>query len=123
MKSLRYGTAAFVAAFLIFVLPVNSASPAREQDRASSEDQARSFTVRPATSKIMVDGVLDEQAWADAASGDLPYEWLPGDNVPAPVETEFLITFSTQHLYIAMRCFDPEPERIRAHLMDRDEMD
>lgn len=123
MKSLRYGTAAFVAAFLIFVLPVNSASPAREQDRASSEDQARSFTVRPATSKIMVDGVLDEQAWADAASGDLPYEWLPGDNVPAPVETEFLITFSTQHLYIAMRCFDPEPERIRAHLMDRDAMD
>jgi hypothetical protein len=123
MKSLRYGTAVFVAAFLILVLPVSSASPAREQDRAPSEDQARSYTVRPATSKIMVDGILDEQAWADAASGDLPYEWLPGDNIPSPVETEFLITFSSEHLYIAMRCFDPEPGKIRAHLMDRDAMD
>jgi hypothetical protein len=123
MKSLRFVTAAAAAASLFFVLPAKSASLPRKQDRVSAEDSARRYTVRPATSLIKIDGILDEQAWADAASGDLPFEWLPGDNVPAPVESEFLITFSTEHLYIAMRCYDPEPEKIRAHLMDRDAME
>jgi len=123
MKSLCTVTTAVVTALFFFVLPASSASPPREQDRASAESQARSYTVRPATSEIKIDGVLDEQAWVDAASGDLPYEWLPGDNIPALVETEFLITFDTEHLYIAMRCYDPEPHRIRAHLMDRDAME
>ncbi|MCP5102015.1 MAG: carbohydrate binding family 9 domain-containing protein, partial [bacterium] len=51
------------------------------------------------------------------------YEWTPGDNIPAPVKTECLVTFDKSKLYIAFKCFDPEPGKIRAHLMDRDSMD
>lgn len=83
---------------------------------------ARSFDVERATSPVKVDGVLDEQAWRDALVYDIPYEWLPGDNTPAPVKTDFLVTYDNDFLYAAWRCFDPQPAAIRAHLMDRDEI-
>jgi len=67
--------------------------------------------------------VLNEDAWARAVVIKLPYEYLPGDNIPAPVETECLVTYDNNDLYVAFRAFDPEPQKIRAHLMDRDAMD
>jgi len=81
---------------------------------------ARELAVRRATSAIHVDGVLDEAAWKDALTVDLPYEWSPGDNVPPPVRTDFLVTYDDKYLYVAFRAYDPEPSQIRAHLMDRD---
>ena len=123
MKSAYPATAGILIALAFLTLPLGAASRSQEREQDSSDRKIQNYTVLPATSEIKVDGILDEPAWADAASGDLPYEWLPADNIPAPVDSEFLITFSAQHLYIAMRCYDPEPEKIRAHLMDRDAME
>ncbi len=84
------------------------------------EKGPRQLQVRPATSEIVIDGRLEEPAWAQAVRYDLPYEWFPDDNVPAPVETEFLVTYDEARLYVAWICHDPRPAEIRAHLMDRD---
>lgn len=78
------------------------------------------YQIRRATSPVKVDAVLDEKAWRDALAFELAYEWLPGDNAPPPVRTEFLVTYDDEHLYAAWRAFDPDPSQIRAHLMDRD---
>ena len=72
---------------------------------------------------MKVDGVLDEPAWENALVLKIAYEWLPGDNTPAPVDTDVLITHNRTHVYVGFRCFDPEPQKIRAHLMDRDAID
>jgi hypothetical protein len=85
--------------------------------------ERRHFTVRPSGEDIRIDGVLDEKAWAEADVIDLIYEWTPGDNVPPPVDTDFLVTYSEKYLYMAFRCFDPDPKSVRAHIMDRDSMD
>jgi hypothetical protein len=90
---------------------------------AADQEKAERYEVSPAASAIRVDGLLDEAAWQKATVLKLPYEWMPGDNAPAPVETECLVTFDRDRLYIAFRCFDPKPEEIRAHLMDRDATD
>jgi len=84
---------------------------------------ARHFDIRRATSAVRVDGVLDEAAWRDALTYDLPYEWQPGDNTPPPVATDFLLTYDDDNLYAAWRAHDPDPTQIRAHLMDRDSID
>ncbi len=76
--------------------------------------------VERATSPITIDGVLDEPAWAEALEIPLLYEWSPGDNVAPPVASEAFITYDDEALYVAFRNHDPEPEAIRAHLMDRD---
>jgi hypothetical protein len=84
---------------------------------------AQAFTVTRAESKIVVDGALDEPAWAAATVIPVVYEYQPGENTPPPVRTDALVTFDRENLYIAFRAFDPRPGEIRAHLMDRDAMD
>jgi len=96
------------------------AVPAVAQEPPASALAARRFEVRPAAGEIRIDGVLDDAGWAGALTWDLPYEWSPGDNVAPPVATEFLVTFDERHLYVAWRCHDPEPAKIRANYMDRD---
>ncbi len=71
---------------------------------------------------IEIDGALDTDEWRDALVLPLDVEFLPGDNIPAPVRTDGYITYSETHLYVAWRCFDPRPNEIRAHLMNRDEV-
>ena len=83
---------------------------------------ASQYNVSVAEGKIKIDGVLDEAAWETAAKIDLPYETYPGDNTPAVVKTECLVIYSKSKLYLGFRCFDPEPGKIRSHLMDRDAM-
>src|SRR5918996_2674522 len=90
---------------------------------AVAEPQAparRTYDVQRASAEITIDGSLADEGWKQAAAIDLPYEYFPGDNIPAPVRTEFLVTFGEEHLYLAFRAFDPEPGGIRAHLADRD---
>lgn len=70
--------------------------------------------------EIDVDGRLEEPLWKEALLLELKYEVEPGENTAAPVKTELLLIHSSTHIYAAFRCYDPRPERIRAHLSDRD---
>ncbi len=79
------------------------------------------YTIVRASSPITIDAVLDEAAWAGASVLPIPYEWLPGDNVPAPVDTDVRLTFDDDHLYISAVAHDSDPKAIRAHLSDRDQ--
>ncbi|MEM7583242.1 MAG: DUF5916 domain-containing protein [Acidobacteriota bacterium] len=69
---------------------------------------------------IVVDGHVDEAAWQQAASIALAYETRPGENIAAPAQTECLITYDDHRLYVAFKAQDPEPDKIRARLADRD---
>ena len=81
------------------------------------------FKVNRSASAIKIDGVLDEEAWRGAVDVPVSWEWSPGDNVPAPVKTQCLVTYDERSLYVAFRALDPRPSEIRAHLMDRDDAD
>lgn len=81
------------------------------------------FQVPRASGNIKIDGHLDELDWEKALVLALPYEWLPGDNIPALVRTECLLVYDRDYLYVGFRCYDPDPKSIRAHLMDRDDTD
>lgn len=98
-----------------FTLPALPAGAAAQSPPASGEHQVPSTDL-----PIDVDGRLDETAWARAVSIPLAYETKPGENIPAPVETELLITHDRDRLYVAFKASDPEPSKIRARLADRD---
>ncbi len=121
MESHRRMAAGLTVITLCAVLTV-SAFPSQAQARPERVESAR-FDIPKARGPIKIDAVLDEEAWAGAPVIPLPYEWQPGDNIPAPVKTECLVTYDLNNLYVAFRCFDPEPKKIRAHLMDRDDTD
>lgn len=64
-----------------------------------------------------IDGKLDDDAWRAAARLALPYN-SNGDAVAQP--TEVLVAYDAQSLYVAYRCAEPYPERIKATIKDRD---
>lgn len=123
-SNLPVRTLRFVLLLGVCLLAPALASVAAAQQAAPQSPRPRperkTFSVKPAGSSIAIDGDLSEPAWASATSIPLIYEWQPGDNVPAVVETICLVTFDSERLYVAFRAKDPNPDDIRAHFADRD---
>jgi hypothetical protein len=103
-----------VVAFAL--VPVISAS----QTSYSDPTHSSAIPIPSTDLTITIDGLIDEEAWESARLFDLEYETEPGENTPAPVRTEALVIFDKYKLYVAFRCYDPEPSKIRAHYSDRD---
>ncbi|RPI99716.1 MAG: hypothetical protein EHM31_09615 [Candidatus Aminicenantes bacterium] len=113
-----------LAAFSLSAVLSVPAFPSQAQAQAKPEGvRSACFDIAKASVPIKIDGVLDEDCWNAAPVIPLAFEWQPGDNIPSPVKTECLVTYDLRNLYIGFRCFDPEPRKIRAHLMDRDDTD
>jgi hypothetical protein len=69
-----------------------------------------------------VDGRLDEPVWQNAVRLSNFAEVDPGDNTRPSVDTEALLAYDADHLYIAFYCHDGDPAAIRASITDRDRM-
>ena len=68
-----------------------------------------------------VDGTLDDTAWKEAATGDVPYLM---DGKPAKSKTKFYVARDDKALYIAVECFDDAEtlKNLKAKVTDRDGM-
>jgi hypothetical protein len=115
----RYSQPSFLVGFALFasILPLPNQAGAQQDAKVN-----RNFKISRTSTKIEIDGRLTESAWENAEIIDLPYEYFPGENVTPPVRTEALVTYDDRYFYVGFRAFDPEPEKIRAHLMDRDQV-
>ncbi len=105
------------AATFIFT---SASAAAKYQDTTDRGTAENPYPVPKTDSQIKIDGNLDEAAWSQATVIGLDYEISPMENVPPPVKTEILLTYGRNHFHIGFRCYDPEPEKIRAHFSERD---
>ena len=72
------------------------------------------------TSRIRVDGRLDDEAWSSApVATDFRQSW-PDDGKPATQRTEARIVYDDVALYVGVRLFDTRPDSIAAQLARRD---
>jgi hypothetical protein len=78
------------------------------------------LAVPRAAGKIAIDGRLDDAAWQKAAVIDTFYETYPGDNTEPKVKTVVYLTYDEHDFYIGIHAFDPEPGKIRAPFVERD---
>ncbi len=78
------------------------------------------ITVKQAESPIVVDGLLDEDAWKKAPVIKDLKQVEPLQNSPPSEKTEVRILFTSDFLYLGIRCFDSEPDKIRSSQMLRD---
>jgi len=72
--------------------------------------------------EITIDGVMDEPAWQQAVQIKIDIETRPGDNIAARVATVAYLIEDGESIYVAFDARDPEPDKIRAYLRDRDSM-
>lgn len=72
------------------------------------------------TSKITIDGKLDEPAWENLETATNFTEVEPGNNIKPPVKTEVMSVYDDENIYFAFICYDDEMNRLRVSMADRD---
>ncbi|MCL7926566.1 MAG: carbohydrate binding family 9 domain-containing protein [marine benthic group bacterium] len=80
-----------------------------------------SLHVRRAAGEIELDGELNDPGWQGAARADGFSTNFPEEMGQPEVESEVLVTYDQDNLYLAFIAYD-DPSTIRASLRDRDEM-
>jgi len=78
------------------------------------------LTIHRAEGPIRIDGDLSDPGWKNAAKYDNWVEGSPGDNIPPKVKTVAYLTYDDRNFYIGIRCEDPDPKKIRAPYVERD---
>lgn len=71
-----------------------------------AQTERPSFTIHKAKTPIVLDGEINEDAWADAqAMSDLQQQF-PYDTLPARAKTEFRFTYDDEYIYVSAKAFD-----------------
>jgi len=98
------------------VLALGWTVPARAESGSDKTLEARRIS-----EPITLDGVLDEEAWAQAPAGTDFVQREPDTGQPASQQTEVRVVYTAKTLYIGIRCLDQEPDRIIEKEMQRDQ--
>lgn len=70
-----------------------------------------------------IDGLLNDPAWDQVDWGADFVEQRPDENTDPTQKTRFKILYDDRSLYIAIQCFDTEPDKIVSRLTRRDGFD
>lgn len=83
---------------LIFILLASTAS-------AQKINESYQFHIKPTTSKITIDGILDDEAWKNTEVAKDFWLRIPIDTIRAKNQTEVRLTYDDTYLYISATCF------------------
>ena len=72
--------------------------------------------------EISVDGDLNDAGWKDALVIDRFYETSPGNNTPPRAATKVYVTYDDSYFYIGVLADDPDPSKLRAPYVERDQV-
>jgi hypothetical protein len=108
----------WTVAAALFLGPVRAGSA--QADRPGTGERPRLRAHRIEAAAIRLDGVLDEPTWreAEVATGFRQRE--PDEGAAATERTEVRVLYDGETLYIGVRAFDSEPERIIGRQLQRD---
>jgi len=69
----------------------------------------------------VIDGLLTDKAWSEVAWGDDFIQFEPSNNKPPSQKTAFKILYDDNNIYVGIRCYDTEPDKIERRLSRRDQ--
>lgn len=89
---------------------------------AQAPDTIRSYTTTHVQGEPpQIDGHLNDDAWQQVPWGGGDFKQVyPDKNKPASVRTLFKILYDAKNLYVAFKCYDPEPDKIVSRMSRRD---
>ena len=93
-----------------------------EDDVGAEVAQTSEINIPKTDQAIKVDGKLDEAFWQDATAVDFRYETQPGQNIKPGVRTTAYVIENGESLYVAIKAYDPNPEKIQASYKKRDQI-
>ncbi|HEU4879501.1 MAG TPA: DUF5916 domain-containing protein, partial [Gemmatimonadaceae bacterium] len=108
---------ALVLSFLLLPSVVVAQNPRPANNDTTSRRVAQASR---RTGAIVIDGKLDDAAWAAAAPSSGFIQAYPTPGAPAVDPTEVRVVYDDQALYVAIRMHDSHPDSIAAQLARRD---
>ena len=72
-------------------------------------------------SKIVMDGFISDDEKSVSYKKTVDYEWQPGYNTPAKLETDVFMSYTDEYMYFGVKAYT-DPENIRGQVRPRDEM-
>ncbi|WP_421823704.1 DUF5916 domain-containing protein [Flagellimonas oceanensis] len=94
---------------------------------AQAQDSTRVIIKKKYTTQALgdyaaptINGILEDEAWGLVEWGNDYIESQPDENTPPSHQTRFKILYDSKNLYIGVRCYDTEPDRIVKRLSRRD---
>lgn len=74
--------------------------------QAQKKNESFQYSIRPATSPIKIDGLIDEPAWLNADEVNDFYMVLPMDTSRATIKTAVRMTYDNSNVYIVATCYN-----------------
>ncbi len=101
----------------------NAGRDIRSYTAGTQTEEIRSYTTqRLSTVKPVIDGKLDDACWTTGEwSGDF-VQWIPKEGAAPAYPTFLKILYDDRNIYVAIRAFDGEPEKISQKAARRDEL-
>jgi uncharacterized protein DUF5916 len=119
--ALRRAMAA-LAATAVLLAAVAASSLAQTAPAAQERKQVTAVRLAAGDPAPVLDGRLDDPAWARATPMTDFIQRGPEPGAPSPFRTVGRIVVDDDAIYVAMEAFDPEPARIVGRLARRDQM-
>jgi len=87
---------------------------------ASAQDQLQTLVPFKADTPPVIDGKLDDQVWQKAPHVKGFKTWHPDYGLDMADDTFVYYAYDRENLYFAFRCFDSQPDKIKASVSSRD---
>ena len=114
---------AMVAALFLASLAVAgwaSAGASSAASRARAATLAAPLALGKTAAPPVIDGVLDDPAWAAALKYEGFKTFKPDYGKDGSQKTEAFVTYDAENFYFAFRCYDSEPSKVKAAMSKRD---
>lgn len=114
-------SAILMSVVFLSILPLNDLRAQPNDTIIKSSFKPRIYkTQRLSTQKPLIDGKLDDACWQTGEwAGDFT-QWLPHEGAKPSQPTELKILYDDRNIYVAIRAYDSEPEKITRHAARRD---
>jgi len=99
--------------------PLMAGTPAVSPVAQAKPEEAAPILTKAETPPV-IDGVLDDPAWAAGLKFDGFKTFKPDYGKDASQKTEAYLAYDAENFYFAFRCYDSEPSRIKGAVCKRD---
>lgn len=106
-------TKALVTIFLIILFTAGNLAQ-------NPNDTLPRYDISKISTKITLDGILDEPEWLDSKIYNIGYEFQPSNNSKAAQETFVRLLFDDEFIYFSFDCRDTDMSKLRSNVSDRD---
>jgi|WetSurMetagenome_2_1015567.scaffolds.fasta_scaffold09516_7 hypothetical protein len=104
---------AFVGLFLMMIIP----------DLFSQTSDRKIYQTAYTSTAPVIDGLMNDSCWENVAWGGDFIQIQPYESKPPTQQTAFKIMYDDNNLYVFIRAYDTEPQKISRRLSRRDNFD